>query len=32
MSGHIRKRGQDSWELKYDIEHDGGGRRDSTAL
>jgi integrase len=25
--GHIRKRGQNSWELKYDSDRDGGGRR-----
>ena len=27
MSGHVRRRSEKSWELKYDIEHDGGGRR-----
>jgi hypothetical protein len=28
MSGHIRRRGQSSWELKYDVPNaDGGGRR-----
>jgi integrase len=25
--GHIRQRGQLSWELKYDVDRDGGGRR-----
>jgi len=25
--GHIRRRGASSWELKYDVERDGGGRR-----
>jgi integrase len=25
--GHIRKRGERSWELKYDIDRDGHGRR-----
>jgi Phage integrase, N-terminal SAM-like domain len=27
MSGHIRRRGRNSFELKYDIDSDGGGRR-----
>jgi integrase len=27
MRGHLRKRGACSWELKYDIPRDGGGRR-----
>jgi integrase len=27
MRGHIRKRGSNSWELKYDVEREGGGRR-----
>jgi integrase len=27
MRGHIRKRGADSFELKYDVASDGGGRR-----
>jgi hypothetical protein len=25
--GHIRRRGRDSWELKYDVNRDGRGRR-----
>jgi integrase len=27
MSGHIRRRGANSFELKYDVARDGGGRR-----
>jgi integrase len=27
MSGHIRRRGTRSWELKFDVPRDGGGRR-----
>jgi integrase len=27
MKGHIRRRSESSWELKYDVERDGGGRR-----
>jgi integrase len=27
MKGHIRRRGENSWELKYDIDRSGGGRQ-----
>jgi integrase len=27
MKGHIRKRGRNSWELKYDTDRAGGGRQ-----
>jgi integrase len=27
MTGHIRRRGEHSWELKYDVGTDGAGRR-----
>jgi integrase len=27
MKGHIRKRGRNSWEIKYDVDRDGDGRR-----
>jgi integrase len=27
MTGHVRRRGERSWELKYDIGSDAGGRR-----
>jgi integrase len=27
MSGHIRRRGRNSWELKYDVERSGGQRQ-----
>jgi integrase len=27
MTGHIRRRGKNSWELKFDIDRDGNGRR-----
>jgi Phage integrase, N-terminal SAM-like domain len=27
MTGHIRRRGERSWELKYDVGADGAGRR-----
>jgi integrase len=27
MTGHIRRRGTDSWELKFDVDRDGTGKR-----
>ena len=31
MRGHIRRRGKETWELKFDAPRDGGGRRTSYA-